>query len=295
MVFKMNSSMELQQFFPVELKIQDIRMDDDTVYITLKSMTKKTFCPKCGKEISKYHAVHKRTVQDLPILGKKTILQLSLYEYECDNDSCTCVSVTENFDGFLNNYCRMTERLVDLVIGLALETSCEGAARILTSMNVKISGDTVIRTLIKRFRKQDNLKCGNCIGVDDFAFKKRHKYGTVIVDENTHQTIAILDGREEKTLRKWLEKNKHVTTITRDRASAYAKAIEEVLPDAMQIADRFHLHQNLLEVVNKILGREIPATTAIPRKKEDNTCDTGNSQKEGVLSNNSKKNVCCCG
>ncbi len=68
----------------------------------------------------------------------------------------------------------------------------------------------------------------------------------------THSPVAILDGRDEKTLSEWLEQNKHVTTITRDRAIAYAKAIEAVLPDAMQIGDRFHLHQNLLEAVKKV-------------------------------------------
>lgn len=60
------------------------------------------------------------------------------------------------------------------------------------------------------------------------------------------------------------EKNKQVRTVTRDIISAYAKAVEEILPDCMQIADRFHLHQNLMEAVNKILGREVSATTAVP-------------------------------
>lgn len=77
----------------------------------------------------------------------------------------------------------MTERLADLMTTLALETSCEGCARILKSMNIKTSGDTVIRTLIKRYEKQPEPECGSAIGVDDFAYKKRHTYGTIIVDE----------------------------------------------------------------------------------------------------------------
>lgn len=56
---------------------------------------------------------------------------------------------------------------------------------------------------------------------------------------------------------------KHIKLITRDRASAYAKVIEEVLPDAMQIADRFHLHKNLLDAIRKCINREIPATISI--------------------------------
>ena len=104
--------------------------------------------------------------------------------------------------------------------------------------------------------------------MDDVSFKKRHTYGTIIVDEETHQPIASLDGRDGSELKEWLTQNKHVTTITRDRASAYAKAVEEILPNAMQIADRFHLHQNLLDAIKKILGKEIPVTTVIPKTEK---------------------------
>ena len=122
----------------------------------------------------------------------------------------------------------------------------------------------MIRLLIKRYLKQPRKTCGSTIGIDDFAFKKRHTYGTIIVDEATHSPVAILDGRDGKALKKWLQSNKHVTTVTRDRASAYAKAVEEVLPDCMQIADRFHIHQNLMDAVNKVLGRTIPAVIPVP-------------------------------
>ena len=71
------------------------------------------------------------------------------------------------------------------------------------------------------------------------------------------------------TLKKWLEHNKHVKAVTRDRASAYASAIEETLPAAMQIADRFHLHQNLLEAVKGALNGNVPATIKIPVSAED--------------------------
>ena len=114
-------------------------------------------------------------------------------------------------------------------------------------MNIKTSGDTVIRTLIKRDEKQPEMKCGAAIGIDDFAYKRRQTYGTIIVDERTHKPVAILDGRDGTTLREWLKKNKQVKTVTRDRASAYAKAVEEILPDCMQIADRLQLNRNTVK------------------------------------------------
>ena len=114
-----------------------------------------------------------------------------------------------------------------------------------------------------------NPETGDVIGVDDFAYKKRNTYGTIIVNEKTHEPITLLDGRDGETLREWLKNNKQVKVVTRDRASAYARVIAEELPDAMQVADRFHLHQNLLEAIKKALNKEIPATLTIPHADED--------------------------
>lgn len=285
------NSLSMSQFYPENLPVQSICNSEDVINIILCSTTKTCSCPICKKETSKLHATHHRKVQDLPIYGKRTMLDINLYEFDCINPDCSVTSFTETFDGFLNSYSTMTERLVDLMITLALETSCEGCARILKSMNVKTSGDTVIRTLIKRYEKQETLTCGSFIGVDDFAYKKRHTYGTIIVDGETHKPVAVLDGRNGETLKEWLKKNKQVKTVTRDRASAYAKAVEEILPECMQIADRFHLHQNLMDAVNKILSREVAATTAIAMQKNTDERDSIKSQSEL----DSKKNRTHCG
>ena len=272
-----NSNLELQQFFPANLLVEKVEHTDDTVYIYLRTVTEKIICPHCGSEMRKHHTLHRRTVQDLPILNKRTYLKITACDFKCENPSCPCVSKSETFEGFLSDKSRMTERLIEWVIELALNTSCEGAARILNAMNVKICGDTVIHTLIRRYQKQTVPKSGSCIGVDDFALKKGQTYATIVVDEETHTPLAILDGRDGKTLKEWLKQNQHVTAITRDRASAYANAIKEILPEAMQIADRFHLYQNLMEAVKTIIKQEIQEEKA--QEKESD----------------SKKNALCCG
>lgn len=142
----------------------------------------------------------------------------------------------------------MTERLEDFLATLALNTSCEGAARIAKLIGIKISGDTIIRILLERASHINKINT-DFIGVDDWAYKKGNTYGTIIVDGHTHQPIELLNGRDGKELKDWLKENKQIKTVTRDRASAYASAIQEILPEAMQVADRFHLHQNFLECV----------------------------------------------
>lgn len=285
-----NSNISLSLFYPENLEIKSIDEEEKCIHIVMKSKTKSCDCPKCKQSTSSVHATHHRKVQDLPILGKCVMLDINLYEFNCNNPECMITSFTETFENFLNNYSYMTERLVDLMTKIAIETSCESCARILQSMNIKTSGDTVIRTLIKRYEKQPVLECGSAIGVDDFAYKKRHTYGTIIVDEKTHKPVAVLEGRDGITLKEWLQKNKQVKTVTRDRASAYAKAIEEILPDCMQIADRFHLHQNLMEAINKVLNREVPMVTEV--MPINNTEDSESEISEEIPC---KKNRIHCG
>lgn len=285
-----DSTLDLQSFYPPDLKILCVEDTDDKIIIHMHSTSTSCTCHRCGALLNQHHGSHHRTVQDLPILGKQVMLDMQIYDYKCSGDTCASFAPTETFDGFLSYNSRMTDRLEDFACMLAVETSCEASARIMKSMNIKISGDTIIRLLLKRYSKQPAEVCGSSIGIDDFAFKKRHAYGTIIVDETTHNTVAVLDGRDGTALKEWLKQNKHVTTVTRDRASAYAKAVEEILPDCMQIADRFHLHQNLMEAVNKILGREVPVTNGIPINSSENNANLSTSRIES-----GKKNSVQCG
>lgn len=261
---QLGKHLDMQKFYPEELQIAAVDQEDSEIVFRIYSRTEICKCPKCGVESTHKHGTYERKVQDLPILGRRTYLLVNAFEYQCDNMECDATTFAESIDGFLSRFGRMTERLAQFVCGLALETSCETCARILGAMNVKISGDTVIRLLLRRYSAQPIPECSSTVGIDDFAFKKRHTYGTIIVDEAAHKPVAVLEGRDGASLKEWLKQNQHVTTVTRDRASAYAKAVEEVLPGCMQIADRFHLHQNLMDAVNKILSREIPSTNAVP-------------------------------
>lgn len=267
----------LREFFPEKyLKIIEMDQEETQICIHMKSITTHCRCHKCGTLSSTYHGTYTRRVQDLPILGKTVRLEIKAREYHCTNDKCDVTTIAESFDGFLDPYSRMTERCADFICTLALETSCEGCSRICNKLGIRISGDSVIRLLIKRYEALDSPIVGEAVGIDDFAYKKRNTYGTIIVDERTHIPVTLLDGRDGESLREWLKNNKHIKVVTRDRASAYAKVIAEELPDAMQVADRFHLHQNLLEAVKKALNQYLPATITIPHEKDstdlESTC-----------------------
>lgn len=146
------NKLNLNSFFPEDmLQLTKVESIEETIHIYLKSKTKSCACSKCRQSTEQYHGTYVRQVQDLPVLGKNVQLHIKAHEYKCTNIDCNASTIAENFNGFLNYYSRMTERCADFICSLALETSCDGCSRICKALGIKISGDTVIRLLLKRY------------------------------------------------------------------------------------------------------------------------------------------------
>ncbi len=264
----MPNKISLQQFFNSDMRVTSFKEFKDKIVIKIKSKTKKQFCPLCRSE-SRYHqATYERVIDDLPLFGKSVQLIVTAYKYKCFNPKCEQKVFCEELHGFAGKYRRRSQRCEDLIAAIGLNTNCESGALICRHMGIDISGDTVIRIILRRAEERSEEKCSDIIGVDDWAYKKGHTYGTVICDGVTHNPITILDGRDGTELKKWLENNKHIKTVTRDRAGAYASAISQVIPDAIQVADRFHLFNNLMHAVKHAINSQLPEKINISEEQD---------------------------
>ena len=194
----------MRLFYSEEIfDINDCSVNDTGVLIRLKSKKHDCECPNCHQISNHYHGTYKRSVQDLPILGKNTSVIITAHEYECQNAECPTKTIVERYDHFLGYYGRFTERCEDFIATLALETSCEGASRICRYLGIQVSGDTIIRILKKRFAQMGIEAAGSCIGIDDFSTKKGSTYCTVICNTDSHKPIAVLEGRDGSSLKEW--------------------------------------------------------------------------------------------
>ncbi|MBW4640498.1 MAG: transposase [Gloeocapsa sp. UFS-A4-WI-NPMV-4B04] len=101
------------------------------------------------------------------------------------------------------------------------------------------------------------------LGVDDFAFAKRQSYGTILVDLERQRPIALLKDREANTLAQWLEQHQEIEVLSRDRSAVYRSGMDQGAPHAMQVADRFHLLQNLTQVLEQALGNQTAVLKAV--------------------------------
>ncbi|MFI6123331.1 transposase [Streptomyces sp. NPDC051064] len=108
--------------------------------------------------------------------------------------------------------------------------------------------------LVRRLPDKQFDAAPRVLGIDDFALKKGHVYGTIILDMETGERVDVLPDRTAETLTAWLRAHPGAEIVCRDRASAYAEAVRTARPDAIRVADRFHLWKNLCEAVEKCVA-----------------------------------------
>lgn len=229
--------------------------ENNILHIFLKSTSSSGRCPCCGGISSNINCIHYRHPQWMPVNGMTTYAHISLKRYFCNNEECMQRTFVEQIDNVRRNQHRSD--LVNLVI-FALSIFCSDivTALICKEMGILVSHDSANRMLGKLSIEDDSEI--ERIGVDDVSLRKGQTYHTVIYDGNDHHLLALLDGRDGKALKEWLKSHPKVSVIARDRASAYAHAITDILPDAMQVADRFHIFQNLIGYLNSIFKANMP-------------------------------------
>lgn len=236
--------------------IYDWKEDAEHICISVKSQTHTSICPFCGHSSTVYHATYLRKIQLMPIHMKNTVAEVIAYKYNCLNTACNYKVFMEPLP-FVSPSQVRTDELTCVILAVSLFLSNEGASKVLALLGIKVSNDTIKR-IYDRLIIEDDPDVTQ-VGIDDVAIRRGKTYATAVYDLKDHHLIALLDGRDSETLRKWLSSHDKIRLVARDRASAYAKAINEALPECVQVADRFHLLQNLIEKMRDIFKTELPA------------------------------------
>lgn len=139
-------------------------------------------------------------------------------------------------------------------LGLAL--SGAAGARLAQRLDISISGETILRLLKRKGQTRVAMTSPSIIiGVDDWAFKRAHRYGTILVDLEQRRPLDLLSDRDATSVANWLLRNRAIRIGSRDRAGVYAEGIARGAPQAIQVADRWHLLKNLGQAIERALNR----------------------------------------
>jgi transposase len=230
--------------------IESVAYNNDGFNIVARANTNSVICPKCQTRTESQHSWYERKPADLPSIGERVCLYLQVRRFFCTNLACLRKIFCERLPQLVKAYARRTERLNTSLTILAFAMGSREGTKVVSKIGMPASRDTLIR-LIRKYPTQ-KVEPPTVIGVDDWAFRKGHNYGTIICDLEAGRVIDLLPNREAETLKSWLQQYPSIEFVTRDRAKAYASGVSAGAPQAVQIADRWHLMHNLVESLEEV-------------------------------------------
>jgi transposase len=182
--------------------------------------------------------------------------QLRVRKLFCHNKKCPRRIFTERLPGIATPWARRTLRLMARLLAIGLALGGAAGVRLSQSLGLTVSRNTLLRVI--RRTPCPAITSPQVLSVDDFALRKRHTYGTLLLDLERRRPLALLPDREAATVAQWLEAHPGVEVLVRDRGEAYAEAARLGAPEALQVADRFHLLQNLADVLTDVFRAHAP-------------------------------------
>lgn len=222
-----------------------------------------TQCPVCAHPTHRIHSHYKRMLADLPWADYSIILQLRVRKFFCINQACLRRIFTERIATVAAPWARRTRRMAKRLAAVGLALGGAAGERLSQQLDCAVSRNTILQSVSRL--PLPPIVTPQTLGVDDFSFRKRATYGTVLIDLDRSRPIALLGDRETETLAAWLEKHPGVQVVSRDRSKAYKAGITQGAPLAIQVADRFHLLQNLVETLDQVFnthGKDLKAVEA---------------------------------
>ncbi len=231
------------------------------VQVELRTCQPDSVCPSCGKVSSRVHSKYRRQLHDLPWQGLPVNILLWTRRFFCVNERCMRKIFTERLPGTVDRYARRSSRSSESLRWLALALGGRAGSRLALKLGLLASGATLLRQL--RQRSKSPSAAPRVLGIDEWAWKKGHRYGTILCDLERGTVVDLLPTRDTAAVAAWLSKHPTVEVVSRDRACSFADAIRRGAPEAVQVADRWHLLNNLFEVLTRSLDRYRPAIRAV--------------------------------
>ena len=216
-------------------------------------------CPECGTSSSSCHSRYVRTLSDLPISGAMVKLRLSVRRFRCKQHACARKTFTEALAPNIGRrHGRRVARCDELVRAVGLALGGRPGSRMMTRLAAPWSKDTLLRAVRREAAAASPAAAATVIGIDDFAWRRGHSYGSIVVDLERRTVIDILPDRQRDTVMAWLKANPQVRIICRDRGPGYGAAAADAAPQARQVADRWHLFENASAAFLAAVRSELP-------------------------------------
>ena len=263
---------------PVGLRLEHAAVTDRGVSLMLETMGRAARCPLCGESSVRIHSRYSRTATDLPWRGLPVTLKILTRKFFCGNAKCERRIFCERLPE-VAAHARKTSCLEEALLAIVLKLGGRAGTRLAAELGLVVGRDA----LLSRAKQAAPTQAGKVkvLGIDDFAFRRGARYGTILVDLQRRKVVDLLPERSQESLVAWLKRHPRVETATRDRSNIYREALTKGAPDATQVADRWHLLHNLAQTLEEFLLQKGPALRkaatpeTVPEDRSDESFGSG--------------------
>lgn len=266
--------MERSPFLPLpeRLLIEHVEQTDTQLTVIVISTSTEAVCPGCGHASDHVHSQYQRTVKDVPSGGRQVVLQLRVRKFFCRSLCCPRKVFAERLPDLVQPWARCSNRLLEALKAIGLSASAEVSERLAPRLAMPVKASTLLCYL----RTIPDPPRTNVIrlGIDDFALRRGDTYGTILINVETGKPLDLLPDRTTEVVSPWLASHPEIQVVSRDRANGFAEAVSQVLPHATQVADRYHLIQNLRDHLQRFLDRK---RTCLPLVEDTAVGEQGSS------------------
>ncbi|AGW95725.1 hypothetical protein N234_37305 [Ralstonia pickettii DTP0602] len=226
----------------------------ETITVEACSKVRAATCPACRCWSNRRHGSYVCRLEERQMLEQRVVLAVEVRRFKCANAGCPRRTFAENIHALAGRHQRRTQSQARALHALGHALGGEAAARLANVLGLRTSADTVLREL-RRAPGRKRKPRPRVVGIDDWAIARGHQYGTIIVDLERREPIAVFAGREATAVTAWMRAHPSIEIVARDRSGAYSEAVDIALPAAKQVSDRWHLLCNQRDNVERLLYR----------------------------------------
>src|ERR1700735_58370 len=239
----MQQALQRSSLVPSGFVVESAYYQGNKAIIAVRASGSVGLCPSCGTVSRRVHSRYRRHVTDLPLSGRTVQLLVIARRFRCDAVLCGRQIFTERFaEGVLAPSARRTARLDSIVHPLGRAVGGRPAAGFAKRLMLPVSKDTLLRVVRRRSRQPtDPLRV---IGIDDWAWRRNHRYASIIRNLERRRIVPFLPDPDPATAQAGLSAHPTIASAARDRGGGYGEAAARALPHAIQVADRWHLMEN---------------------------------------------------
>ena len=252
------------------LRLDAVCLEAHQLIFDLTSTHRAARCPDCQRRSRRAHSRFTRVVAEVSLGDLPVRLRLHARRYRCLDAACPRRTFREGVPAVAPRYQRRTPVLRQRLEAVSFALGGQGGQRLARHLRLSTAG--LSRNTLLRLMRRASIPAASeiapnlsALSVDDFAFRRGRTYGTILVDLDQHQVIDLLPNRDAATFATWLEQHngQEVQVISRDRGGAFADGARQAAPQAVQVADRFHLLHNLGQALDRLLTREQRVLTRV--------------------------------